>query len=73
MPLNDETYDKQTEALTQIADIATGARLILSRESKHRGSGFYYFQGDWEEGGIDIESVDRIVATRTVDEEGKPL
>ena len=71
--MNNEVRTKQSEAMEKIADIATDAGLILSWESKHRNSEFYYFEGDWEEGDIDMESVDRIVITRTVHEDGSPL
>ena len=71
--MNDKTYDAQTDAMQKIADIASDAGLILGWESHHAGDQFLYFEGDWEEGDIDMESVDRIVMTRTVDDEGTPL
>ena len=68
-----EQYEKEREALTKIANIASEAGLILSWEAQHHGTEFHYFDGDWEEGDINIDSVDRIIITRTVDEEGTPL
>ena len=63
------TFDKQTEAIRKIAEIALEAKLDLGFEMLWQEQDMYCVVEDsYEEGDVELSHMDRIIITRTIED-----